>query len=241
MKKQFLFLILFLAGYGGIVAQETSERDDRMWRLGVYGQFALNRYVLDVSSVLNPNSSGNSLFNGGEGTGIDAGFLVEKLLSPNIALSLRVGYESFAGNLVRYYISESENGSSSGMTKQTLRTEVRDIGFEPAVVVRFFDGGVLYGGMRIGYVLHHAVNGQYSDASVEGVTVESEIKESEFTANWHYLLHAGFGVEVPLTDDVVVMPEISYAYGLTDLWNTLGVRSCTVRQWRFGLALKYIH
>lgn len=240
MKKQFLFLILFLAGYVGIIAQGTSESGDRRWRFGVYGQFVLNRYVLDVSSVLNPNSSGNSLFNGGEGIGIEGGFLVEKLLSPEIALSLRVGYESFAGSLVRYfYISESEIISSRGMTKQTLRTEVNDIGFEPAVVVRFFDGGVLYGGVRIGYMLHHAVNAQY-DASAEGATVEIKTNKSEFTANWHYLLHAGFGVEVPLADDIVLMPEVSYAYGLTDLWDTPEVRSCTVRQWRFGFALKYI-
>lgn len=236
MRKQFLFLILFLTGYVGVVAQETRVSDDRSWRFGVYGQFALNRYVLGVSSFLNPNSSGN----GGEGTGVEAGFLVEKLLSPEIALSMRVGYESFAGTLVRYfYITKSD--FSTRMSKQTLQTEVNDIGFEPAVAVHLFGEGVLYGGMRVGYMLHHAINVQYSDVSAEGTAVEIESRKSEFTANWHYMLHAGFGVEVSLTDDVLFMPEISYAYGMTDLWEIPDVRSCTVRQWRFGFALKHIH
>jgi hypothetical protein len=248
MKKQFLFLILFLTGYIRGVAQEVEAGGDKTWRFGAYGNFILNRYIVDVAPFLNPNSSANAPFNGGEGTGLEAGFLVEKFLTSEIVLSLRTGYETFSGTLIRYfYISESD--VSQRMIKQTLQTKVSDIGFEPTVGIHFSDGGVLfglYGGMRIASIFHHITNVRYSSVSTEEIPTEigtrpSESTVNEFATNWQYILRVGFGVEVPLTNDVLVMPEVSYAYGLTDLWNTPGITSCMVRQWRFGCALKYAY
>ncbi len=245
---------VLLAFLLSVLAVSTALAQDTLRpRYGIFGGYSLNVHRADFRALPGvPNCC--PLFASGSGGGAVAGALVEVPLSAWSLLGLRAGYVGHDARLAeREAVTVIVNGTArDGAFEHSVDATIATIGLEPSWSVRPAGNLLVSVGVRGALFLtqNYAQEERIVDPSNVGTYLDSTGADSRSrvrNANAGALPDAasvlvqgtiGLAWELPLNarGTLLMVPEVSYAYSLTDVvrglsWKPDGLRA--------GIALKY--
>jgi len=180
-----------------------------------YGM-GLPRYSLGSSTIENGNSTINTLEKGNYGQGLNFGFSAGHMFNKNMGVELGISY--LIGSKKEFIISSLETDISSGTTTETEGTitldKIKMIRINPSFKITLGDQarpylrmGIIFG-LGTSYSRHQGtimtITGSFND------TVAVEMV-SEYRGGTAFGFNSAFGVDIDLTDNLVLFGELSFS------------------------------
>ncbi len=247
-----LFFILVSVGFANL-ENDNQSKGKPIFTVGIFAGQNFNLHSADFRT-LHGCVSCNPGFKSGYGMGYSLGGLFEYPLKDKINIGLRVGYSDVSSELT----NKGTIGNTTVIDKTTgLPTSIQDIkveylldsklallGFEPQFIYKPTNQLNLSAGLRFGFLTTNRFSKQekltshdnlvYNDTGnrLRNIEEEQDIQEvSKF--QMHLSISAGY--ELKIGTNLIMMPEISYYQGLTNIsdvtWKANNLYA--------GLAFKY--
>lgn len=241
-------VVAILLAVPGLLSAQTPDTTYPLRpRYGVYFHFNRNLHTANFKGLPDIPSCCPT-YTDGTGSGLTYGVLYEHPFLDSFFWIIRAGYSSGDALLtadepttVRF------NGQPvQGIFRHTIATQLSNWGVEPLFGYMPFDGLLMMGGVRLGYVTEKSF--EQKETIVEpanGGTFENGKRtRNEFSgdipgiSSFSGSLLFGAGYEIPLNrkGTLLASPEIFYAYGLTPVVSDL---TWSINTLRIGIALKY--
>ncbi len=209
-RKFFLLCCIFTVSFMNIKAQHTYTGINIGYGTG------LPRYSLGTSTTSTGYSTTYTLEKGNYGQGLNFGIMLGAMLNKNMGVELGLSY--FIGSKKEFIISSLETDTSAGTTTETEGTitldKIKMMRINPAFKMTFGDQvrpylrlGIILG-LGPGYSRHEetimTTTGNFND------TVSVEMVR-EYTGGAAFGFNSAFGVDIDLTDNLVLFGELSFS------------------------------
>lgn len=228
-----VFMVLLLSDYS--LAQQRTM-------YGITGNLNYNIHSADFRAFPNVPSC-CPRFENGSGSGLSVGLVYDMPLSESTRLSLRAGYSSQHGTLVR---TEDivVSGNLNGKFEHTVNASLANIGVEPLFGYYLFDKFRLNGGVRFGYTFEKKYSQKEmivepsSGTFPNGRRSQNEVSDAEIPAarsiNAGLLTGVSYNLRLNKRGTYYLSPEIMFYYPFTGIVSGL---DWSVSQIRLGASL----
>jgi outer membrane protein OmpA-like peptidoglycan-associated protein len=241
-------LFLLLATVCVCSAQDATDTSQTAIRFGAFGHYNINIHTSDFAAL--PDVPGCCApFDGGSGSGISLGGLLEYALSQRFSVGIRAGVSGQSARLDASEVTTVILGSDSltGRFDRVIDASLVSIGVEPLLSIRIVGGITGYAGARLGVLVSNEYDGY--DELVEpanigtfetGSRIRNEASGTIPDASSLQLdLAVGLGVELPLNaaGNITLSPEAFYMHAVTPVSNAV---SWSAHMFRIGAAVRYM-
>lgn len=238
MGGRYILIPMLLLGSAGIGMAQPRDA----W--GVVGNVGVNSHSADFRAFPGvPNCCPS--FNGGSGTGINLGVLYETPLGESLWGSMRLGYSTTGGRLLRTE-NTTVSGNEPGVFEHSIDASLGSLGIEPLISYSLLGSLRAHAGGRLGVLLQSQFsqrerltspstgtfpNGRRSQNEVNG----AEIPQSQ-SLQAAGLVGISYDLPMNANHTLLLSPEVFYSIPLT---NTVSGLDWKVAQLRIGAALKW--
>ncbi|MBK9247190.1 MAG: OmpA family protein [Ignavibacteria bacterium] len=215
-------------------------------RIGVTGGLSVNQNVANFKGLPNVPSCCPS-YGSGSGVGLMAGLMASLPISEKFELGLRFGYQNIGGSLLATEKETVDNGQMvSGLFEHSITTTIGVLSLEPVVEYQLMTGLMLRGGIQAGIPMEgtftqqeriiepqtivYRENGQKNRLNYSGDLPDASKLMAALT------LGVSYALPMNRNESLHLVPEVSYAFGLTNLMTS---RDWKVNGIRLGVGLRY--
>lgn len=227
---------------------ETIKDPVELWRAGIYAGMNRNIYSADRISGLPTVPSCCPSYSSGGGFGAVLGWTGSLPLGGNWGLNLRVAYNSYGGSFRTEELETVDANHERVLAtfEHTIEALVRGVSVESQASYKIYPRLFASAGFRGDFLLEKWFYQREFLASPQGITYENGKRtRMEFEGNIPQAnsllgaVTAGLRYDLPLSrrGDIVLSPELSAWYGLSDVvkdlpWGIHGIR--------VGVSLQFI-
>ncbi|MGA2298307.1 MAG: hypothetical protein ABSG15_12235, partial [FCB group bacterium] len=231
----YLVLILFIPFYYFNSQGILRAQDELTTRLGIYSHYNYNLHTANFDTLPGVPNRFIQLDKGkgyGYTLGLPIGLLVEFPLNNNILLGFRGALDIKNGDFEKDYpITVLVNQIAvQGVSRYTLKTKLYNLDISPLLIIRPFGGLLLQVGAEVGSyiikdydeneaIINPPTGAVYQQNNLNTRNVNNGKIQNLAAINVAAL--GGIGYEMPLNSarTVLLVPEIFYSYGLTNIIN----------------------
>ena len=230
-----------------------NSKDSTNSKYGIYGDWLSNSHSADFNKLKDiPNCCPQ--FKTGEGMGINVGILYEHHLTNSFWFGNRLGIMTLNGLLSNSETTTiiGEAGPEDGVFEHTIDASFMNVAYEPSIMYNPFQKLYFTVGLRVGLniintyeqvetIISPAGYGTFIDSlgnDTHKRTRNENSGDMPEAIAFQMALQGGISYEFPLNKDknIVVAPEISYYFPLTDLVTDTKWQVASIN---VGVALKY--
>lgn len=245
MKLRILFLIGLFAGCITTTFSQSNS-DSLRTRFGINFGLGLNSHSANFQKLPGVPSC-CPRYESGTGTGLNLGALIEFPLAEKLLLSARVGYSSLNATLsTKEPLPVIIDGKVTNIfSEHTVEASLSNIGIEPLLGYRLFDGFTIQAGGRLGFTMQKSYDqketilpeygGTFGDGRRINNDLQGDIPNASSIAA-SLLFGASYDLPLNSSRTFLIAPEVLYSLALTPVTSDLEWKANSIR---IGVSLKY--
>ncbi len=214
-------------------------------KFGLLFNYNLNSHPASFSKITD-YSFCNPGFEDGSGSGLSFGALYEYQLSKKLSIGARLVYLGLDGSFSssEYKLVGHMGDSVTGKINYEFDAYLNTVALEPTFNYNVFKDLNLHLGANVGFLLTKNFDQLERIVEPDGVPfsdgeyVHNQFSDIEITnaSSFQASILAGASYELPMSENFIIAPEISYQYALTNIASDLDWK---VNSLRLGASIKY--